>query len=136
IIQLPLALVRFGKLTCSVYTSLPERIFSGGTLGSSLLTSAGPLRVLVEGSYGVIGFRFSPPARLPEGVIPPAFPPLPGRTGAPLMLTAAGRVLPLAPPAELATPAAADVPPPFSPAAVNPCAVAPGVPGFPPSGEI
>src|SRR5580698_2056379 len=130
-IQLPLALVRFGRLTCSVYTSFPDRIFSGAMLGSNLLTSAGP-RLLLDGSYGAIGFRFSPPARLPDGVIPP----LPARGAAPLMLTAAGREPPLAPPAVFATPEDADRPPPFSPAPAAAPAVAPGVPGFAPSGEI
>src|ERR1700691_3919266 len=52
------------------------------------------------------------------------------------MLTAAGREPAPGPPAVLATPADVGAPPPFSSEADAPPVVAPGVPGFPPSGEM
>src|SRR5579864_5481752 len=70
-IQLPLALVRFGRFTCIVYTSLPERTFSGGKLGSRALTFGGPRRELLRGSEEFGGVRFKVFKRLPDGAMPP-----------------------------------------------------------------
>ena len=131
-IQLPLALVRFGRLTCSVYTSLPERIFSGGRLGSRFAHVCRTPSCALEGSYGVIGLRFSR-GGFPTAD-PSAFPPSRGCGGAHAD-HGAGRELPPAPPAPRSMPAALPEPPPLAPETLR-ALLAPGVPGFPPSGEI
>src|SRR4029077_16987654 len=92
-IQLPLTLVRFGRFTCMVYTSLPDRIASGGRLGSSALTFGGPPRKLGGGSLECRGLRFNVFNRLPDGAMPPR---LDGLTP-PAILTAAGSEPELAP---------------------------------------
>src|ERR1700733_4007946 len=127
-IQLPLSLVRFGRLTCNVYTSLPESIFSGGMLGSRWLTSVGPRCVSLGGVKGVVTFKFS-------GRLAPR-PPLPGRGVGELTLIAAGRLLAPVPPVLPAEPVGLPEPAPPEPEAVAPFFAPVEVPALPPSGEI